>query len=137
MRSMHAAIPAIRARLQELAPVATTAGPADAEFQRLEFYGDAYLKLAVSEALMATTLVGFASPHMLTTMRIKMISNAHLALVYDVLELSKAMPGGEPREVKAKADVLEAAIGELSRNKSGEAMKLREELISLIATLSF
>ena len=137
---MHTALAVIRARLQALAPVATTADPADAEFQRLEFLGDAHLQLAVTEALMDTVLLGFASPHTLTTERAKMISNAHLATVFEALQLDTVTRTPRDASIKAKADTMEAAIGELSLGQHArrdEALELRKQLISLIATLSF
>lgn len=130
----------IAARLKSLCPV-TFCGERGNTFEQLEFVGDAFLLAELSMWLVNSPLFVHATEHLLTVASQRMSCNAHLAYVFDVLDLDALLgasgrDGGEALAVKPKADVVEAAIGELSMRGGEEAVRARAELIGTIATLA-
>jgi hypothetical protein len=136
LRAVATTMSNIREGLTHFCPIALSQdGHQTLEFQRLEFLGDSYLAFTLTLQMFDTPLMRFASPHMLTVMRTSMVKNEHLADTFRALELNKVLPAVINQ--KTMADVVEAAIGELTKGGHAEALALREDLISLIATLSF
>ena len=123
----------LAARLKARCPV-TFSQPHSNAFQQLEFVGDAFLAAELSLWLVSSPLFAHATEHLLSTMCNRMACNAHLCYVYDVLELG-LVTLDQPQSTKAKADVVEAAIGELSMAGGPEAVQLRAELIGTISSL--
>jgi hypothetical protein len=79
----------------------------------------------------------FFSPHLLTKLRTSIICNRSLALCFDLLKVSALMTQTDTLiDLKQKADVIEAIIGELSeaagRPNQSLAKSVLDELLSYI-----
>jgi hypothetical protein len=81
------------------------------DFEILEFYGDSALGEWMAFKFMQTKR--FMNPSLLTQLKIACVCNANLANVYEQLGLARLLPGIVITDLKAKADVVEAIIGEL------------------------
>ena len=90
--------------------------PADAssDFELLEFLGDAALGYRIAKMLAQTKR--FMSPHGLSLLKQSLTKNATLARVFDLLNINALLAPEHRRsaDVKPRADVIEAIIGELT-----------------------
>jgi dsRNA-specific ribonuclease len=87
-------------------------------FQRSEFFGDSVLEYYVYITLYRTKT--FAPGSLLAAMRTFMVTNRNLADVFDALRLQYMLPwkSFDQNDLKQKADVVEAIIGELESRLS-------------------
>jgi len=112
----------------------------DNEFETLEFYGDSVLYERISCFLMQTRR--FLNPGLLTRIRNECVCNVNLIRCYDKLGVQNLMTKilDDPAP-KAKADVMEAILGELTqfaqRREASvlaeRGLAVRDELLSFIA----
>jgi len=110
------------------------------DFEILEFYGDAVLLERISLMLLRTKR--FMNPQLLTELRVACVCNINLQRCYDQLSLEQLIDGVKPQSMKAKADIVEAIIGELaeainSQQHSIHHHKIRTILEQLIAFISY
>jgi hypothetical protein len=117
---------------------------ASSTFEVLEFYGDSVLYEKISNYLMTTRR--FMDPNLMTKLRTQVIKNSNLSEVYDLLDLrvlirDELVPSFHkdgPSIMKAKADVVEAMIGEMAEyDKECAALRDFTAFIAYIGERSF
>eukprot|EP01130_Rhizamoeba_saxonica_P007085 TRINITY_DN2839_c0_g1_i1.p1 TRINITY_DN2839_c0_g1~~TRINITY_DN2839_c0_g1_i1.p1 ORF type:complete len:204 (-),score=32.11 TRINITY_DN2839_c0_g1_i1:14-625(-) len=109
------------------------------EFEVLEFYGDSVLYERTSKYIMTTRR--FFNPHLMTQLRTQCVRNNNLARVFDTLGLQTLVPQRDiddlKMNLKARADVVEAILGELAEKRCENALSQLLSFIMYVGEAAF